>query len=176
MARIVIPLAEDFEDVELTVPRDRLVAAGHALTIVGREAGATVRGKRGTATARIDATSGAVDPDAFDAMVIPGGYSPDHLRTHRPTVALVQAMVRSGKPVAAVCHGPQLLIEAGVVAGRTLTSYPSVRTDLENAGARWVDREVVVDGALITSRNPDDLDAFTHAILAALGEGAAAHA
>lgn len=171
MAKIVVPLAEDFEDSELTVPRDRLAAAGHQMTIVGRTAGETVRGKRGNASARVDATAASVDAGAFDACVIPGGYSPDHLRTDRPTVALVQAMVRSGKPVAAVCHGPQLLIEAGVVTGRTLTSYPSVRTDLENAGARWVDREVVVDGNLITSRKPDDLEAFVDAILAALQPG-----
>ncbi|MCW5890538.1 MAG: type 1 glutamine amidotransferase [bacterium] len=175
MARIVVPLAEDFEDAELTVPRDRLAAAGHTLTIVGRDAGETVRGKRGRASALVEASAASVAADAFDACLIPGGYSPDHLRTDRGAVALVQAMMRARKPVAAICHGPQLLIDAGAAAGRTLTSYPSVRADLENAGAHWVDREVVVDGALITSRTPDDLDAFTRAFLAALSEGAAAH-
>lgn len=176
MARIVVPLAEDFEDSEFTVPRERLAAAGHTMTVVGRTAGETVRGKRGEASALVEATAASADPGAFDACVIPGGYSPDHLRTDRGTIALIQTMMGQGKPVGAICHGPQLLIEAGVVSGRTLTSYPSVRTDLENAGARWVDREVVVDGNLVTSRRPDDLDAFTRALLQALGAPDDAHA
>jgi protease I len=175
MAKIIVPLADDFEDSEFTVPRDRLAAAGHTVTIVGLEAGATVRGKKGKASARVDATAGAVDAAAYDACVIPGGWSPDHLRTDRATVELVASFVRSGRPVAAICHGPQLLIEAGAVKDRTVTSAPAVRTDIENAGGRWVDREVVTDRNLITSRRPADLDAFTEALLAALGSGEAAN-
>lgn len=176
MANVVVPLAADFEDSEFTVPRDRLAAAGHTITVVGAEAGVTVRGKKGKASARVDATAGTVDAASFDACLIPGGWSPDHLRTDHPTVALVETFVRSGKPVAAICHGPQLLIEAGVLRGRTLTSAPAVRTDVVNAGGSWVDREVVTDGNLITSRRPDDLDAFTGALLEALGSGPVAHA
>jgi protease I len=106
--------------------------------------------------------------DHYDALVIPGGYSPDHLRMDANVVKLVTAMMNTNKVIAAVCHGPSLLIEARVVSGRTVTSFPSIRTDLINAGATWLDREVVVDGKLITSRNPHDLPAFIRAIEHAL--------
>ena len=109
------------------------------------------------------------DPDDYDALVLPGGYSPDHLRTDDDVVAFVRTMVQIERPVAAVCHAPWLLIEADVVEGKTVTSWPSVATDLRNAGANWVDQEVVVDGLLITSRKPDDLPAFTDTILKAIG-------
>jgi protease I len=175
MARIAILLAEDFEDSEFTVPYERLRAAGHEITVIGRTAGATVRGKRQRASAKIDATAQEVDPEKFDALVIPGGYSPDHLRLDKAAVSFVRRFWETGKPVAAICHGPQLLIEADVVAGKTLTSWPSVRKDLENARARWVDREVVEDGNLITSRKPDDLEAFSSAIIRRL-EGRSASA
>jgi protease I len=176
MATIAVPLADEFEDAEFTVPRDRLAAAGHRVVTIGPQAGTTVRGKRGQAEVRIDAAAKDVDPSRFDLLLIPGGHSPDHLRTNPDVVAFVRRFVESGKPVAAVCHGPQLLIEAGAVRGRTLTSWPSVRTDLENAGARWVDREVVEDGQLVTSRRPSDLEAFSHAVLSRLGDHAAAPA
>jgi protease I len=165
MARIAIPLADGFEDSEFSVPRDRLRAAGHQLTVFGRAAGATVKGKRGKASAEVEVAAASLDPDEFDALLIPGGHSPDHLRTDAATVHFVRHFSRSGKPVAAICHGPQLLIEAEVVEGRTLTSAPAVRKDLENAGAKWVDREVVIDEHLITSRGPEDLDAFCRAVL-----------
>src|SRR5690606_13048804 len=100
-----------------------------------------------------------------DALVVPGGYSPDHLRTSRSVVEFVRRFAQTGRPIAAVCHGPQLLIEAELVAGREMTSWPSVRKDLENAGARWRDAEVVVDGNLIASRKPEDLEAFCNAVL-----------
>ena len=168
MARIAMPLAEDFEDSEYTVPFERLREAGHEVVVFGPAGGETVQGKRGEARASVTATAEALEPDDFDALVIPGGYSPDHLRLDEATVAFVRDFCESDKPVAAVCHGPQLLIEAGVVEGRTMTSWPSVRTDLENAGARWRDAEVVEDGNFITSRKPGDLDAFCDAILARL--------
>lgn len=165
MATIAIPIGEDFEDAEFTVPCDRLRSAGHRIVTLGAVRGRTVRGKRGKAKVSIDATADEYAPDAFDAVVIPGGYSPDHLRTDRSLVAFLKQFVASGRPVAAVCHGPQLLIEADAVRGRTVTSWPSIRKDLINAGAGWVDREVVEDGNLITSRKPDDLEAFSRAIL-----------
>jgi protease I len=168
MARIALVLAEDFEDSELIVPLDYLREAGHAVTVIGGRRGDRVHGKRGHATATVDANAASVDAEAFDALVIPGGYSPDHLRLDRDVVEFVRRFSESRKPVAAVCHGPQLLIEAGVVEGRTLTSWPSVRTDLENAGAHWIDREVVEDENFITSRKPDDLDAFSRTLLAHL--------
>jgi deglycase len=165
MAKIAMPVGEDFEDSEFSVPRDRLIEAGHQVTVLGTSPGATITGKRGKAAARIDAAGASADPEAFDALVIPGGYSPDHLRLDDGIVSFVRHFARTGKTVAAVCHGPQLLIEADCVAGKMLTSWPSVQTDLENAGATWVDREVVEDGNLITSRKPEDLDAFCAAIL-----------
>lgn len=168
MATIAIVLGQDFEDAELRKPYDALVEAGHTVEIVGAEAGEVVTGKRGTEKVKIDVA--AVDRSAadYDALVIPGGYSPDHLRTDDAVVELVREFMEQGKLVAAVCHGPQLLIEADVVEGRTLTSWPSVRTDLENAGASWVDEVVCIDDNLVTSRKPADLDAFSEAILARL--------
>lgn len=166
MARIAVPLADDFEDVEFTQPNERLAAAGHEVVVVGARRGETVQGKRHGASATIAAAAGEVDPEEFDTLLIPGGYSPDHLRMEAPVVDFVRRFAATDRPIAAICHGPQLLIEAGTVEGRTLTSWPSVRTDLENAGARWIDRAVVTDGNLITSRGPDDLDAFCDAVLA----------
>lgn len=169
MATIAMPVAEDFEDSELTIPRERLRAAGHDVVIIGREAGSTVTGKRGQESVRIDATAAQCDPTAFDAVVIPGGYSPDHLRTDEDLITFLRKFAATGRPLAAVCHGPQLLIEADLVRGRSVTSWPSVRKDLINAGAAWLDRAVVEDANLITSRKPQDLDAFSEAILRRLG-------
>jgi protease I len=169
MANIVFVLAEDFEDSEFRKPYDGLKAEGHTIDIVGAKAGTTVKGKKGDEEVTIEKAAGDVDAGRYDALVIPGGYSPDHLRTDAAVVALTQEMLRAGKVVAAVCHGPQLLIEAEGVKGRVVTSWPSVRKDLENAGATWVDEEVHVDGKLITSRKPADLPAFTAAIARALG-------
>jgi protease I len=168
VAKVAVVLAEDFEDSEFRVPYDRLKAAGHQPTIIGKQAGETVRGKKGKESARVEASGKESRPDQFAALVIPGGYSPDHLRTDEGVVALVRGFAQQNKPIAAVCHGPQLLIEADLVRGKTVTSWPSVRTDLKNAGAQWVDREVVQDGLLITSRKPDDLEAFSSALLRAL--------
>lgn len=165
MARIAFVLGTDFEDVEFRKPYDTLRAAGHTIEIVGAEAGEQVVGKRGQEKVKVEVAAIDRDPDDYDAMVIPGGYSPDHLRTDDAVVELVREFIDSGRPVAAVCHGPQLLIEADAVEGRTMTSWPSVRKDLENAGALWVDEPVVIDGNLITSRKPADLDAFNEVIL-----------
>lgn len=164
MARIAFVLGEDFEDSEFRVPCDALTASGHQVDILGVTAGKTLRGKRGEEHVLIEDAVADADPRSYDALVIPGGYSPDHLRTNAAMVAFVDAMVKGNKLIAAVCHGPQLLIEADAVRGKTVTSWPSVKKDLINAGARWVDQEVVIDGRLITSRMPDDLEAFTQAI------------
>lgn len=165
MAKVAVVLSDDFEDSEFRVPVDRLKAAGHQVTIVGSKAGSTVKGKKGKESAIIEATAHERKVSEFDGLLIPGGYSPDHLRSDEAIVSLVRDFAKAGKPIAAVCHGPQLLIEADLVRGKTVTSWPSVRTDLKNAGAQWVDQQVVRDGQLITSRKPDDLEAFSAAFL-----------
>ena len=135
MARIAVTVTSDFEDSELTYPAEALEAAGHEVVIIGEKAGEEIHGKRGKSKTAVAGTPEQRDPTDFDALLIPGGYSPDKLRTDPHMVSFVQEFFRSNKPVAAVCHGPQLLIEAGVVDGRTMTSWPSVKTDLKNAGA-----------------------------------------
>lgn len=171
MANVAIVLAEDFEDSELRIPFDRLKAAGYELTLLGKRAGDTVEGKRHEERAVIDAAISERKAEEFAGLLIPGGHSPDNLRTEAGVIQFVQSMAMQHKPIAAICHGPQLLIEAKLVRGKTLTSWPSVRTDLENAGAAWVDQEVVQDGNLITSRKPADLEAFSAAFIKALAAG-----
>lgn len=165
MARIALLLDDMFEDSEFRIPYDRLRQAGHEVVIVGREADKEVTGKRGKEKVKTQVASKDVSASEFDGVVIPGGYSPDRLRTDMKMVGLTREAFVSGKPVAAVCHAPWMLAEADIADGRTVTSWPSIRTDLINAGARWVDREVVEDANLITSRKPDDLEAFSAAIL-----------
>ena len=133
--------------------------------MVGREAGKTLAGKRREAEITTARAIREITAHDFDALVIPGGHSPDELRMDPLMVDFTRQMVEGGKPVAAICHAASLLIEAEVVEDRTLTSWPSIRTDLINAGAHWVDEAVVEDGSLITSRKPEDLDAFCDAIL-----------
>ncbi len=162
--RIAILIAEGFEDLEFWVSLMRLQEEGSAVTVVGVKAGEKLHGKNGLEGAS-DVAADAVKPDDFDALVIPGGYSPDKLRMDIDMVRLVRTMFTSGKPVAAVCHGPWMLVEADALDGRTVTSWPSLKTDLINAGARWVDRPVVEDENVITSRNPGDLEAFSRAVL-----------
>lgn len=164
MARVAVLVDDMFEDDEFQVPYDRLRGAGHDVVVVGldqRKELTALHGRKVTT----DKSVADVSAGEFDAVVIPGGYSPDKLRVSEPMVALVREMFAAGKPVAAVCHGPWLLAEADILKGRTVTSWPSVRTDLRNAGAECVDREVVVDGNLITSRKPADLPAFSDAVL-----------
>jgi len=165
VARIAMLLDDLFEDAEFRVPYDRLRKAGHEVVVVGKEAGKEVAGKQGKEKVTTERASRDVSVDDFDAVVIPGGYSPDHLRTDIKMVGLTREAFLRGKPLAAVCHAPWMLVEADVADGHTVTSWPSIKTDLINAGARWVDREVVEDGNLITSRNPGDLEAFSDAIL-----------
>jgi protease I len=164
MARVAFLLADDFEDSEFRVPYDKVRAAGHEPVVIGVRAGIQVLGKKGQETIRTEGTAAEEHAADYDLLVIPGGYSPDHLRTDKGVVSLVREFSAAMKPIAAVCHGPSLLIEADLVRDRTLTSWPSIKQDLINAGARWVDERVVEDANLITSRNPQDLDAFSEAI------------
>jgi protease I len=161
--RVAILVAEGFEQVEMTEPRLALQAAGASVDIVSPEKG-TVLGFNHLDKAdsfKVDVPLDQADASDYDALMLPGGVAnPDKLRTLPKAVAFVRAFFDAGKSVAAICHAPWSLIEADVVRGRTLTSWPSLKTDLENAGAEWVDRDVVVDGQLVTSRKPDDLPAF----------------
>lgn len=167
MARVAVVLANDFEDSEFTHPYRALLESGHVVDIIGVDTH-VVTGKKGTAVTP-DLAADDATADDYDGLLVPGGFSPDRLRTSDAVVSLVRDIANSGAPVAAICHAPSLLIEADVVKGRTLTSYTSIRTDLVNAGADVVDRQLVIDGNLITSRTPDDLDAFTPAFIEALG-------
>jgi protease I len=173
MAKVGFVVGEMFEDSELRVPLDKIAQAGHEVVLIGTEAGKQIEGKKHREKITTELGIDDVSADDLDALVIPGGFSPDHLRTNADMVDLVRDMFDAMKPVAAVCHGPSLLIEADVVDGRTLTSWPSVRTDVINAGGNWIDRECVEDGNLITSRNPSDLPAFSAAILRQLEQGPA---
>ena len=164
MARIAFILDDTFEDSEFRIPYDRLTEAGFDCFVIASEGKKEVKGKKGEEIVTPDLHIAGVSTDEFDAVVIPGGYSPDRLRMDAAMVRFTREMFDSGKTVAAVCHGPWMLAEADVLGGRSVTSWPSIRTDIVNAGAEWVDREVVEDGNLITSRKPADLPAFSDAI------------
>ncbi len=162
--RVAILVEEHYEDSELTSPRDALDAAGVQVTIVGPVAGHRYNGKKGGSIVA-DVAADAVTPADFDAVVVPGGYAPDKMRMRHAMVDLVREVFADGKPVAAICHGPQLLINANILKGRTVTCAPSISVDVKNAGGHYVDRPVVEDGHLITSRKPDDLPQFNDALL-----------
>jgi protease I len=167
--RIAFLAADGVEKVELEQPRAALEEAGGETALVSLKSGeiqARNHDLEPAGTFPVDREVSDVSVDDFDALVLPGGtVNPDKLRLNDSAVAFVRDFVTSGKPVAAICHGPWTLVEAGVVAGRTVTSYPSIRTDLRNAGAEVVDEEVVVDGNLISSRSPSDLPAFCSKIV-----------
>ena len=167
-ARILIIATDGFEEHELFGPRAILGGAGASVTVASFEA----RAIQGTthdvpgATITAEITFDEVNADDYDALLIPGGViNPDAMRMHARPVEIVRQFADAGKPVAAICHGPWMLVEADVVRGRTVTSWPSIRTDLKNAGAEVVDREVVTDGHIITSRQPEDVEAFTAALI-----------
>jgi protease I len=165
--RVAVLVEEEFEDSELTSPVEALRNAGATVIVVGPAAGGSYRGKRGGSVTS-DLAAGAAKAKDFDALVIPGGHAPDRMRMRHAMVDLARDTMAAGKPVAAICHGPQLLISANVLRGRTLTCWPSISIDVKNAGGRYVDKPVVVDGQLITSRKPDDLPFFNEAIIHAL--------
>jgi protease I len=169
---------EGVEQVELTEPWQAIEAAGGRPVLVAPEAGQVQAFNHldKADTFQVDQTVEAVDAASFDALVLPGGVAnPDRLRTSQPAVAFARSFFDAGKPVAVICHGPWTLVEADVVRGRTITSWPSVQTDLRNAGATWVDEEVVVDddgpNVLVSSRKPDDLKAFCQEIVQRFGAG-----
>jgi protease I len=172
--RVAILATNGFEQSELLEPRRALEAAGAHTDIVSPSR-AAIRGWRHTdwgSPVDVDVLLDGAEPKEYDALVLPGGVlNPDQLRINEKAVAFVSSFVQSGKPIAAICHGPWTLINADAVRGRRLTSWPSLRKDLENAGAEWVDEEVVVDHGLITSRKPDDLPAFTRKLIEEIAEG-----
>jgi protease I len=174
MATIAALVGDMFEDVEFAEPVKAFREAGHTVVTVGLRAGATVHGERGKETAHIDRAVADVGAGDFDALFIPGGFSPDRLRIDEDAVRFVGDFVRSNKPVFAICHAPQLLITARVLAGRQVAGWRSIIQDITNAGATYVDRDVVIDGNLISSRGPKDIPAFIRASLARLSELAAA--
>lgn len=168
---------EGIERVELTEPWDAVSQAGATPVLLSPETGEvqTFNHLDKAETRPVDKAVSQASVDDYDALVLPGGVAnPDALRTDESAVGFVRDFVASGKPVAAICHAPWTLVEADVVKGRTVTSWPSLQTDLRNAGAEWVDKEVVVDGNLITSRNPGDLPAFNAQLLESVAHGAAA--
>lgn len=165
--KVAMLATNGFEQVELTSPRDALQDAGAQTHLVSPQSG-TIKAWDGDDwgdTFEVDQTLDEVTPEDYDALLLPGGVlNPDNLRVNDDAVAFVRSFVESGKPIAAICHGPWTLIEAGGVDGRRMTSYTSIKSDLKNAGAVWVDEEAVTDGNLLTSRNPDDLPAFNEAM------------
>jgi len=166
--RIAILAEEGFEDSELIEPLRAMKNVGARVIVVGSGSHESYRGKRNKARIKVDITADKVNGNDFDAIIIPGGYAPDRMRLSQSMVDMVKRAFDSGKVVAAICHGPQLLISADIVRGRRVTSWPSVAVDLINAGAKWVDEPVVRDGNLITARKPADLPRFNKAIIDAL--------
>jgi protease I len=164
--KVAVVLANNYEDVEYTSPAEALRNAGAELTIIGTEKG-TITGKKGD-TQEAEKTFDEVSPDEFDMLLIPGGGSPENLRINDDAVRFTREFAESGKPVAAICHGAQLLISAEVIRGRKLTAVNKIRDDVKNAGGAYVDEALVKDENFITSRVPDDLPVFNEALVDAL--------
>jgi protease I len=170
--RAAVLVEQQYQEMELWYPVYRLREAGCKVTVVGPEAGATYPSKLGY-PAKADRAARDVSAADFDVVIIPGGFAPDYMRRHEAMVRLVSDMAEQGRLVAAICHGPWVLCSTQALKGRRVTSFFSIKDDLVNAGASWVDAEVVRDGNLITSRKPDDLPAFLHAVLQAVREARA---
>jgi protease I len=172
--KVAILVADGFEQVEMTKPRTALQEAGAATKIVSPKSG-KIQGMNHADKGDefdVDLALDAAKPEQFDALMIPGGLmNPDTLRSNEEALEFVRHFFREGKPVAAICHGPWVLIDAGVIRGRTVTSWPAIKTDVRNAGANWVDHEVVVDNGLVTSRKPDDIPAFNEKMIEEFCEG-----
>lgn len=172
--KVAILAADGFEEVELTKPRAALDEAGAKTTVVSLKPG-KIQGMNHAdkgETVAVDQTLNEAKPGDFDALMIPGGLmNPDSLRSSEEALEFVRHFFREGKPVAAICHAAWVLIDAGVLRGRTVTSWPAIKTDVRNAGANWVDQEVVVDNGLVTSRKPEDIPAFNKKMVEEFGEG-----
>jgi protease I len=172
--KVAILAADGFEEVELTKPRKALDEAGAQTLVVSIKSG-KIQGMNHAdkgATVAVDVTLAEAKPQEFDALLIPGGLmNPDTLRSTDEALEFVRHFFRQGKPVAAICHAAWVLIDAEVVQGRTLTSWPAIKTDVRNAGATWVDQDVVVDNGLVTSRKPDDIPAFNDKMIEEFAEG-----
>ncbi|HYJ38849.1 MAG TPA: type 1 glutamine amidotransferase domain-containing protein [Chitinophagaceae bacterium] len=172
--KVAIITEHGFEEVELTSPKKALEDAGATVHIISPQKGKVKAWDHDhwSIELAIDKNIADADPADYDALVIPGGVlNPDKMRMNEDCVAFAKEFLQSGKPLAAICHGPQLLIETGLLQGRNMTSYASIRTDLKNAGVIWEDKEVVVDHGLVTSRSPKDLDAFNKKMLEEIREG-----
>ncbi|MBE7178667.1 MAG: type 1 glutamine amidotransferase [Mucilaginibacter polytrichastri] len=173
--KVAILTENGFEQVELTSPKNALEAAGATVHVISTDKNDSVKAwdkKNWGITIPVDKKLSEVSVNDYDALMLPGGVlNPDKLRTDKDAVAFAKAFLEAGKPVAAICHGPQLLIETGLLEGREMTSYWSVQMDLKNAGANWRDEKVVTDNGLVTSRSPDDLDAFNQKMIEEIGEG-----
>ena len=165
MKKIAVIITDLFEDVEYTQPAKAFKDAGHELIHIGLKSGETVKGKKENTPVKIDTIFKDVSVDDFDALLIPGGYSPDKLRADDRAVEFTRKFFESGKPVFSICHAPQILITADVIRGKKITGWKSITQDIKNAGAEFVDEEVVIDGNLISSRQPGDLPAFIKASL-----------
>lgn len=165
MSVIAVLIDDLFEDVEYSKPTASFKNKGHELVHVGIKEGNTVRGKKGASEVIIDQSIENVKVDDFDALLIPGGYSPDRLRINEQVVKFVEEFVKSGKPVFAICHAPQLLITAKVMKGRKITGFKSIRQDIINSGAEYLDQEVVEDRNIVSSRHPGDIPEFIAASL-----------
>ena len=172
--KVAILVADGFEQVEMTKPRQALDEAGAETKIVSLKLG-KVQGMNHADKGdkfEVDLTVDQARPEEFDALLIPGGlYNPDAMRTEEKALQFARHFFREGKPVAAICHGPQVLISAELVRGRKMTSWPAIQVDMRNAGARWVDEEVVVDNGLVSSRKPDDIPAFNRKMVEEFAEG-----
>ncbi|WP_338869439.1 type 1 glutamine amidotransferase domain-containing protein [Spirosoma sp. SC4-14] len=172
--KVAALMTEGFEQVEMTDPRKALEEAGATVHIIAPKGG-SIKGWDETDwgdTFDVDLPLAGADPSQYDALLLPGGVmNPDKLRMEPKAIQFIKHFFEQQKPVAAICHAPTMLIEADVVDGRKLTSYPSIQTDLKNAGANWVDQEVVVDGNLVTSRKPDDIPAFNREVIQLINEG-----
>ena len=165
MGKVAVVITNMFEDDEYVKPAEALKKAGHELVHIGLKSGETVKGKSAQTPVKVDKTVKDVKVGDFEALLIPGGYSPDKLRIDADVVRFVKEFVESGKPVCAICHAPQLLINAQVLKGRRIAGWKSLVQDIKNAGAEFVDQEVVEDGNLISSRRPEDIPAFIQACL-----------
>ena len=177
--KVAILTENGFEEVELTSPKQALEQAGATVHIISPQKDKVIgwKDKNWSIELKVDKNVADARVDDYDALVVPGGViNPDLMRRNEDCISFAKEFLQSGKPVAAICHGPQLLIETGLLSGRTMTSFGSIKTDLKNAGVNWEDKEVVVDNGLVTSRSPKDLEAFNKKVIEEVKEGIHSHA